>query len=127
MPPPAGRPADELAPTLTDALERFTNGAERYEHLDSLWNDQTAVATLDTWTQLCAQVTISQRVQYLLSIRTAVISAIRTLCTDGDLEASAFAILDPIDLPLSELSVLRRVTSDIVRQLICDTGLVRPL
>jgi hypothetical protein len=103
--PPAGRPADDLDPTLTDALERFANGAGRYEHLDSLWNDQAAVATLDTWTQLCAQVTVSERVQYVLSIRTAVISAIRTLCTDGDLEASAFAILDSVDPPLSAPSI----------------------
>jgi hypothetical protein len=102
---PAVRAADNLDPMLTDALERFANGAGRYEHLDSLWNDQAGVSTLDTWTQLCARVALSERVQHLLSIRSAVISAIRTLCTDGDLEASAYAILDPVDSFLSELSV----------------------
>jgi hypothetical protein len=102
---PAGRPDDPLDPTLTDALERFANGPGRYEHLDSLWNDQTAVTTLGTWTRLCAQVTTSERVEYLLTVRTAVISAIRTLCTDGDLEASGFAILDPVDAALSGPSI----------------------
>jgi hypothetical protein len=41
-------------------------------------------------------------VQHVLSIRTAVINAMRTLCTIGDLEASAYAILDPVDPFLSE-------------------------
>lgn len=40
----------------------------------------------------------------LLSIRSAVIGAIRTLGTEGDLEASTFAILNPIDLDLSSPS-----------------------
>ena len=54
--PPVGRPADELDPDLTDALERYANGSGRYEHLDSLSNDQTDVATLNTWNQLCGRV-----------------------------------------------------------------------
>ncbi|GAA3707615.1 hypothetical protein GCM10022204_26940 [Microlunatus aurantiacus] len=96
-PPPVERPNDELDPTLTEALERFASGAGRYEHLDVLWNDQTDVTTLDTWTTLCGQVTTSERVRDLLSIREAVICAMRTISTDRDLEASAFAILEPID------------------------------
>lgn len=46
-------PVDALEPQLTEALERFANGAGRYEHLDSLWNRKTHVTTLDTWTELC--------------------------------------------------------------------------
>jgi hypothetical protein len=101
---PAVRPIDDLDPTLTEALERFANGAGRYEHLDSLWNDQRDAATLDTWIQLCGLVSVSERVHHVLSMRTAVISAIRTLCTHGELEVSAHAILDPVDPFLSELS-----------------------
>lgn len=101
---PPARPTDDLDPTLTDALERFANGAGRYEHLDSLWNDQTDVATLETWTQLCAHVTPSERVKHVLSIREAVVSGLRTLCTSGDLEASTSAILESVDPFLSELS-----------------------
>ncbi|MFA1552030.1 hypothetical protein [Actinomadura chokoriensis] len=102
---PAVRPADYLDPALTDMIERFANGAGRYEHLDSLWNERAAVATLKSWGQLCADATLSDRVHHLLSIRVAVIHAVRTLCTNGDLEASAFAILDPVDLFLSERSI----------------------
>ena len=101
---PSVRPTDDLDPTLTEALERFANGAGRYEHLDFLSDDQTDVSTLATWTQLCAHVTRSERVHHVLSMRTAVISAIRTLCTSGDLESSAYSILDPVDPFLSELS-----------------------
>lgn len=104
-PPTVARPDDELDPTLTTALERFASGAGRYEHLDVLWNDQTAVTTLDTWTELCGQVTTSERVRDLLSIREAVISAIRTISTDRDLEASAFAILEPIDAQMYAPSI----------------------
>lgn len=101
---PASRPRDDLDPTLTDALERFANGGGRYEHLDSLWNDQTDIATLDTWKHLCARVKPSERVKHLLSMREAIVGGIRTLCTNGDFEASAYTILDSVDPFLSELS-----------------------
>jgi hypothetical protein len=101
---PSPRPHDVLDPSLTDALERFANGPGRYEHLDSLWDDQADVATLRAWRRLCEQVSVSERVQHLLAIRGAVIGGIRTLCTNGDLEASAYSILESIDPYLSDLS-----------------------
>ena len=68
---PARRPTDHLDPALTRTLDRFADGAGRYEHLDSLWNRQANVVTLDEWTQLCGTVTPSERVHHLISMRTA--------------------------------------------------------
>jgi hypothetical protein len=101
---PTPRPSDDLDPTLTSALERFANGAGRYEHLDSLWNGRTDIATLDTWNELCLRVTPSERVTHLLSMREAIVDGIRTLCTNGDFEASAGTILESVDLHFSALS-----------------------
>lgn len=102
--PPPNRPVDGLDATLIAALDRFANGAGRYEHLDSLSNIDVDVTTLDTWTELCADVTPSSRVHHVLSMRQIVIERIRVLCTHGQLEGSAYAILESADPYLSELS-----------------------
>jgi hypothetical protein len=101
---PPDRPVDDLDPTLTAALERFANGAGRYEHLDSLSDGKVDVGTLDTWTEFCAQVTTSERVRHILAMRSALMTAIRTLCTQGDLEGSAYALHESVDPYLSESS-----------------------
>ena len=101
---PASRPLDDLDPELTEALERFANGAGRYEHLDSLWDDGTDVATLGVWTTLCGRLTPSPRVGYLVAMRAAVLDAIRRLCSEGEFEASGYAMLDPLDRNLDEAS-----------------------
>lgn len=101
---PPSRPLDNLDPGLTETLERFANGAGRYEHLDSLWNSRADVATLDAWKHLCASAAPSERVRHVLSLRDAVMTAVRAECTRANLEASGFAILDPIDSFISEQS-----------------------
>jgi hypothetical protein len=101
---PPRRPLDDLDPGLTETLERFANGAGRYEHLDSLWNSQADVATLDAWKHMCASAAPSERVRHVLSLRDAVMTAVRAECTRANLEASGFAILDPIDSYISEQS-----------------------
>lgn len=98
------RPRDDLDPTLTQALERFANGAGRYEHLDSLWDDQADVATLKTWTDLCGRVTTSDRVRDLISLRDVVVERMRRLSTYGHLEGTTYALLESLDPYLSELS-----------------------
>lgn len=103
--PRRDRPVDDLDPALTEALERFANGAGRYEHLDFLSDSNVDVGTLNTWAHFCTQVTTSARVKYINSMRSARMDAIRTLCSQGDLEASAYALLEPADPYLSDSSI----------------------
>lgn len=98
------RPVDSLDPKLTVALERFANGAGRYEHLDSLWDDKADVATLNTWTELCGRVTPSARVRDLIGLRNIVVERLRLLSTHAHLESSAYAFLESLDPYISELS-----------------------
>ncbi|MGQ2911246.1 hypothetical protein [Aeromicrobium sp.] len=95
---------DDLDPTLTQALERFANGAGRYEHLDSLWDKETDVATLKIWTELCGRAAPSERVRELIALRNVVVERMRLLSTHGHLEGSAYALLESLDPYLSELS-----------------------
>lgn len=99
-----GRPLDDLDPTLTTTLDRFANGAGRYEHLDSLWDTAADVATLKTWTELCGRVTPSERVRELISLRNIVVERMRLLSTHGHLEGSAYVLLESLDSYLSGLS-----------------------
>ncbi|MBU2075269.1 MAG: hypothetical protein KJ938_12620 [Actinobacteria bacterium] len=98
------RPVDDLDPTLTEMLERFANGAGRYEHLDSLWDENADVATLETWTGLCGRVTPSKRVHDLTMLRTLVLERLQLLSTYGHLEGSTHALLDALNPHLSDLS-----------------------
>lgn len=98
------RPQDDLDPELTRVLERFANGAGRYEHLDALWDDQTDVTTLRTWTELCGRVTPSKRLRDLISLRDIVVERMRILVTHGHLEGAACSLLESLDPYLSELS-----------------------
>ena len=99
-PDPAHRPGTELL----SLLERFANGAGRYEHLDALWKGNYDVSTVDTWTHLCAEITTSERVEQLIWMHSTVIQAMGTLCEEGDLGAAGSAILDPLDTYLSPQS-----------------------
>lgn len=98
------RPQDDLDPTLTRALERFANGAGRYEHLDSLWDDQADVATLKTSTELCGRVTPPQRLRDLISLRNIVVERMRRLSNYGHLEGTTYGLLESLDPFLPELS-----------------------
>lgn len=94
------RPDDTRDPTLTGMLERFASGGGRYEHLDSLWNEQTPVATLQTWKDLCAKAEPSEQVRKTMRLRQDIVEALRELCTQGDLEAATWAFVDSYDSPL---------------------------
>lgn len=101
---PPRRPVDGLDPTMTEALERFANGAGRYEHLDSLWKPDTDVSTLRTWHELCGQVKGPERLRDLISLRNTVVERVRMLCTHGHLEGATYTLLEPAGVYLSELS-----------------------
>ena len=102
---PSSRPKDDLGPGLTEMLERFANGSGRYEHLDSLSDPHSAVSTLETWSNLCSGVTVSEHVKEMLAIRMASVNAIRDLCTAGEVEASTYSLIDHVDQPLFEPSI----------------------
>jgi len=101
---PPSRPVDALDPTMTEALERFANGAGRYEHLDSLWKPETDVSTLRTWRELCGQAQASERLRDLISLRNIVFERVQVLSTHGHLEGATYALLEPAGVYLSELS-----------------------
>lgn len=94
------RPFDELDPTLTEMLERFASGLGRYEYLDFLGNDQTPVTTLQTWKELCRKAELSEHGLKILVLRQGAVEALRELCTQGDLEATGWAVIEAYDSPL---------------------------
>lgn len=98
------RPDDDLDPTLTKTLDRFANGAGRYEHLDSLWNYKADVTTLKTWLDLCGRITPSEQICHLISLREIIVERMRMLITPGHLQGSAYTLLNSLDSYLSELS-----------------------
>ncbi|MEZ2372939.1 hypothetical protein [Arthrobacter sp. RCC_34] len=99
------RPVDRLDPDLTKTVERFAGGAGRYEHLDSLWNDDTEVSTYIKWSALAAKVSVSERVRGLISIKRAAADAIKTDLIDDGLGAAAQGPLDDLAIPTFEPSV----------------------
>jgi hypothetical protein len=101
----AARPLDDLDPGLTEELERFANGSGRYEHLDSLVTTDSTVRTNEVWLSFCTHSRVSPHVKHIIAMREAVITALRELCTDGDLEAAGFAFLEHHDERLYEASV----------------------
>ncbi|GAA3816322.1 hypothetical protein [Cellulomonas soli] len=99
------RPIDDLDPGLTSMIERFANGAGRYEHLDSLWNDDAEVSTFTEWSALARGLEVSDDVRDLLSLRWAVSRAIESELISDGLECAAGAALDDLDVTFYEPSV----------------------
>ncbi|MET3367400.1 UNVERIFIED_CONTAM: hypothetical protein ABIE34_000621 [Jeotgalibacillus campisalis] len=117
VPPPSGhgltdrdvkylvRPVDQLDPDLVEMVQRFANGAGRYEHLDSLWNDNAEVNTLNEWTALADRTSVSEEVLRLISLKTAMSEAIGEELIEAGLESSAQTIMEDLELPIFVPSV----------------------
>lgn len=99
------RPMDRLEPDLTNTVERFANGAGRYEHLDSLWNDAAEVNTYNEWSALAARASVSEEVRRLVSIKQGMADAIRSELVDDGLESTAHRVIEDLALPTYEPSV----------------------
>lgn len=99
------RPVDRLDPDLTNTVERFANGAGRYEHLDSLWNDGTEVNTYNEWSALAARTSVSEEVRRLISIKEAMAYAIGSELADDGLESTAEKVMEDLAFPTYEPSV----------------------
>lgn len=110
-PPPSGpgnaarkekylvRPQDDLDPDLTRTVERFANGARRYEHLDSLWNDDAEVNIYKEWSALAARASVSEEARELISIKEAAAYAIGSELADDGLESTAQRVIEDLALP----------------------------
>jgi hypothetical protein len=99
------RPVDALDPDLMDTVERFASGAGRYEHLDSLSNDNAEVNTYNEWSALAARASVSKEVHDLIELKKAAAYAIRSeLCDDG-LESTGQTVVEDLECPIFEPSV----------------------
>lgn len=99
------RPLDGLDPELTKTVERFANGAGRYEHLDSLWNGDTEVNTYNEWSALAARSSVSEEVRELISIKEAMAYAIGSELVDDGLESTGQRVIEDLAVPTYEPSV----------------------
>ena len=99
------RPLDGLDPDLTNTVERFANGAGRYEHLDSLWSDDAEVNTYNEWSALAARASVSEEVRRLISIKEGMAYAIGSELVDDGLESTAERVIEDLALPTYEPSV----------------------
>lgn len=99
------RPVDGLDPDLTKTVERFANGAGRYEHLDSLWDDNAEVNTYKEWSALAAKASVSEEVSRLISIREGIAYAIESELADDGLESTARTVMEDLELPIYKPSV----------------------
>ncbi|MEV5745676.1 hypothetical protein AB0L30_36930 [Microbispora rosea] len=99
------RPVDGLDPDLTNMVERFANGAGRYEHLDSLWNGDAEVNTYNEWSALAVRSSVSDEVRELISIKRAMAEAIGSELVDRGLETTGEMVMEDLALPTYEPSV----------------------
>lgn len=99
------RPQDALDPHLTDTVERFANGAGRYEHLDSLWNDSAKVNTYNEWVSLASRASVSKEVRRLISLRDAMTDVLGSEIVHSGLEATGERVMEDLSLPTYEPSV----------------------
>lgn len=99
------RPLDGLDPDLTNTVERFANGAGRYEHLDSLWDEDTEVNTYNEWSALAAKASVTKEVHRLISIKEQMAYAIESELVDDGLLWTAQRVIEDLSLPTYEPSV----------------------
>lgn len=99
------RPLDALDPDVTNMVERFANGAGRYEHLDSLWNDDTEVITYKEWSALAARASVSEDVRRLISIKERAADAIQSELVDNGLLWTSQRVIQDLALDLYKPSV----------------------
>lgn len=99
------RPLDNLDPDLMNTVERFASGAGRYEHLDSLWNDNTEVNTYREWSVLAERASVSESVRRLVSTKERMANAIESELLTAGLPASAQRVIQDLALPTYDPSV----------------------
>lgn len=99
------RPVDDLDPSLTSMVERFANGAGRYEHLDSLWDDGAEVGTFAEWSVLAMGAKVSDDVQRLISLKTAVAHAIESELINDGLECAGDEVIRDLNVAVYEPSI----------------------
>jgi hypothetical protein len=99
------RPLDGLDPELTNMVERFANGAGRYEHLDSLWSSDAEVSTYNEWSALAARSSVSEEVRRLISTKKGVAYAIESELIHDGLESTGQRVIEDLALPTYEPSV----------------------
>ncbi|MHA7170073.1 hypothetical protein ACX801_18160 [Arthrobacter bambusae] len=99
------RPLDSLDPDLTDMVHRFASGAGRYEHLDSLWDDDAEVNTYNEWSALAGRASVSEEVRRLISLKGAMANAIEEELIHYELECTAASVLEDLALPMYVPSV----------------------
>jgi hypothetical protein len=100
-----GRPVDDLDPDLTATVEKFANGAGRYEHLDSLWNDKAKVTTYEDWCALAENASVTAEVQHLIALKDAMNRAMREELSEAGLESTSQPAIEDLERPIFEPSV----------------------
>lgn len=98
------RPVDSLDPDLTAMVEKFANGAGRYEHLDSLWNDKTKVTTYDDWCAVAANGSVTPEVQDLIALKDAMTKAMWAELSEAGLESTSQTMIEKLGQPVFEPS-----------------------
>lgn len=93
------RPTDPLNTEAIEMATRFAMARDggRYEHLDSLLNDDIEVKTYAQWTELAAKSAISPEVQRLVSLQEAMSDVVESVMIIEELESVHASIL-PEDL-----------------------------
>lgn len=99
------RPTDTLDPDLTAMVEKFANGAGRYEHLDSLWNEKAKVTTYDDWCAVAAAATVTTEVHDLIALKKAMADAMRSELSEAGLESTSQPMIEAMERPVFEPSV----------------------
>lgn len=99
------RPSDSLDPELMTMVERFANGAGRYEHLDSLYKDDAEVSTYEEWSALAAEASVSEDVRRLLALKDAVADVVESEMIELELEATTSHLVEDLEVPMFEPSV----------------------
>lgn len=89
------RPTDPLNLEAIAMATRFAMARDggRYEHLDSLLDDDIEVKTYAQWTELAAKATISPEVQRLVSLQEAMSEVVKSVMIIEELEAIHASIL----------------------------------
>jgi len=99
------RPISDLDPDLTKMVQRFANGAGRYEHLDSLSDNAAEVNTYKDWSELAERASVSAEVHRLISLKEAMARAMESELSDAGLEATAANAMEDLSVPMFEPSV----------------------
>ena len=99
------RPVDPLDPELTAMVEKFANGAGRYEHLDSLWNEKVQVTTYDDWCAVAANATVSPEVNDLIALKDATTKAMWAELSEAGLQSTSQPMIEKLGQPVFEPSV----------------------